>query len=992
MREREREGEEESEMVKGAAAALLVAPTVCGAGRCRVLREAWLDREKDVGTSEYIRIALDAVARGDSCAALEALHVQTCTAAATKVAADEVVARLQRDDSRGMRIEASTCAVALLLVAIEANVTGPDGSFTYDANETSDGGGDEATAAAAAKLAASGEELIGRAFGAVALASSISIFDMLHATAAMRLRNTDGGPTTSCNDNSDETMLTCWWYARATVLRQRLLGGRSAHLYALVRPLFRQSIAALENIVHKTSRDATDSHQRNFWRDALAACHIEAALCMDSFGYADDAGVHLRSASSALGLDVSLRGAMGTRTIYQTDEKAQLVLRILRTPGVCDEDDVSAELAEEDEEDKVVTTTTVAGSTTDVREENTSSSCSGNTDLREMLKDFDMAAEGVMEAPRFSGDSPPSIDALRGIEQVLVLAMAVHVRREQSGDDMQRWEMAPYVEAMLTQHRLVPLVRRLVLLLQARHEKLRPRTRERSIVHMQEAADAHAASSPSFARRVWLSFSVWFPTRLQMQKELGESLISMGLVGEGMRLFETMELWDSLISCYILLGKRPAGEALVKQRLQSSPDDPRLMNSLGDLTGDPSHYERAWEASGGRNVRSMRSLARHASRKKEWTLSRERWEKALRINPIHTQGWFELGYACMQLRDTNRALQAFTRCTQLDGSNAHAWNNIAALSIQSGRMDLAYSALNETVKHSNEDWHMWLNLAHASVKTRNFGSALRALNRVMDLTNGTKLDVEILEWMMDDLCALRGIAETHTDATAENGSMSDPSDISGNTDATLDAGAQLYASTDTEGGGGAADIDIEDLVRCLNEDESDDEDDANDDEKNMYPQSSTSEATTSRSLELVWQEKGKRGLQITMNGTKALLKRCMDSPVANGQDAARLWNVTSRYYTIAGEHDVARECLLKQLRAHAGSGWRDDEGLFHEYARASFALAASAKEQNTRRALAAARMHIRGFLKQATEDYGNSDMFRDLSAALEEVTEMESKL
>ena len=138
------------------------------------------------------------------------------------------------------------------------------------------------------------------------------------------------------------------------------------------------------------------------------------------------------------------------------------------------------------------------------------------------------------------------------------------------------------------------------------------------------------------------------------------------------------------------------------------------------------------------------------------------------------------------------------------------------------------------------------------------------------------------------------------------------------------------------------------------------------------------------------EEKRGRGLELTFNTMKAVLKRCVDSPLASGQSASQMWSVASRFYSIIGEDDVARECLLKQLRALAGTAWRDDARLFDEFALASLGLAASAKKQSTRRALAAARMHLRGVLKQAAEEYGDSDNFVRLSEALAEVTELES--
>ena len=60
----------------------------------------------------------------------------------------------------------------------------------------------------------------------------------------------------------------------------------------------------------------------------------------------------------------------------------------------------------------------------------------------------------------------------------------------------------------------------------------------------------------------------------------------------------------------------------------------------------------------------------------------EHWELALGINPLHSDGWFSLGYCHLKTGNGRRAVQSFTRCTQQQPDNGDAWNNIAALNIQ----------------------------------------------------------------------------------------------------------------------------------------------------------------------------------------------------------------------------------------------------------------------------------------------------------------------
>ena len=66
----------------------------------------------------------------------------------------------------------------------------------------------------------------------------------------------------------------------------------------------------------------------------------------------------------------------------------------------------------------------------------------------------------------------------------------------------------------------------------ARHERGRPRTRDRALLTLQRLADALSAPGPPRpGRRLRLAFAVAQPLGVTLKKELGEGLIASGLVG-----------------------------------------------------------------------------------------------------------------------------------------------------------------------------------------------------------------------------------------------------------------------------------------------------------------------------------------------------------------------------------------------------------------------------------------------------------------------------
>ncbi|KAL9681816.1 hypothetical protein QQ045_013604 [Rhodiola kirilowii] len=108
-------------------------------------------------------------------------------------------------------------------------------------------------------------------------------------------------------------------------------------------------------------------------------------------------------------------------------------------------------------------------------------------------------------------------------------------------------------------------------------------------------------------------------------REYGELLLRCGLIGEALKVFEDLELWDNLIYCYCLLEKKLVAVELINARLSVTPHDPRLWCSLGDVTNDDSCFEKALEVSNDKSTRAKRSLARSAYERGDYEESKVLW-------------------------------------------------------------------------------------------------------------------------------------------------------------------------------------------------------------------------------------------------------------------------------------------------------------------------------------------------------------------------------
>lgn len=142
--------------------------------------------------------------------------------------------------------------------------------------------------------------------------------------------------------------------------------------------------------------------------------------------------------------------------------------------------------------------------------------------------------------------------------------------------------------------------------------------------------------------------------------------MSIGVVRSAMEIFERLEHWEDVISCYQMLDEPKKAEQLIRRLLIETPKSAKLHCLLGDVTSDPEQYQKAWDLSGGRFSRAMRSLGAEHYRKQEWQASIDCYSKALLINPLFDNSWFIMGCAALQLELFDQAIIAFGRVTSID--------------------------------------------------------------------------------------------------------------------------------------------------------------------------------------------------------------------------------------------------------------------------------------------------------------------------------------
>ncbi|KAJ7539425.1 hypothetical protein O6H91_11G092300 [Diphasiastrum complanatum] len=485
--------------------------------------------------------------------------------------------------------------------------------------------------------------------------------------------------------------------------------------------------------------------------------------------------------------------------------------------------------------------------------------------------------------------------------------------------------MAPFIEAVDSQTRSHFIVKSWCHLLRVRWERSRHRTQERAYLMMENLVEEIQTGTTLLAQRLCYVFCVPFPTIAALLKEFAELKVSCGLVREALSLFEELELWDNLIDCYCLLGKKGTATHLIKERLEVQPEDPRLWCSLGDVTLDESCYVRAWEVSNHRFGRAQRSLARATYNRGDYTLSMEQWAAALALNPLHPDGWFALGSAALKAKEYDKALQAFTRSVQLDPDNAESWNNIAAINMHKQKSREAFVAFREALKFKRGSWQMWENFSQVAIDIGNYLQAATAIEKVLDLSRGKHVDLPSLTKLIEELEKRQGFLNQRKIHSSLGTSMNSVSAF----------------SRQKDDGKVNANLPEESVIPTIFEMSA-----SNVEEQNGTGSTDT-HAHELNGLDVDHSEEV--GLSIDIEGPKEdlikerellldIVGKLLGQVVEHGNADGEVWGLQARWYRIKGDLPMASQALLKQVRALQGSNWQHNLEHFKRFSSAAVHL------------------------------------------------------
>uniref|UniRef100_A0A3Q0KQ57 TPR_REGION domain-containing protein n=1 Tax=Schistosoma mansoni TaxID=6183 RepID=A0A3Q0KQ57_SCHMA len=275
------------------------------------------------------------------------------------------------------------------------------------------------------------------------------------------------------------------------------------------------------------------------------------------------------------------------------------------------------------------------------------------------------------------------------------------------------------------------------------------RRTERALSQLEELSCQFKRTSPSFSER---SPSTFFLSRMPsiwtLQVEQGRLLMKIGCYKSALDIFLLWDKWSEIIECYIHLNKREKAEEVIRSRLNSGDESAELYCSLGDVTNDRQHYLKAWDVSGCKSARAIRSLAvTYMYTDKDYQKAIECFEKSLEINTLQVNVWFTFGCCCLQAKEFVKAENAFRSCVRLDPDNFEAWNNCATAVLIQGKKNIALKLMKEACKYSYENWRIWENILLISADVKAFHETIYAYHRLLDL-QGKYANPQVLSVMV----------------------------------------------------------------------------------------------------------------------------------------------------------------------------------------------------------------------------------------------------
>jgi tetratricopeptide (TPR) repeat protein len=508
-----------------------------------------------------------------------------------------------------------------------------------------------------------------------------------------------------------------WAKLRAKFMHQRLLSEVSATLQDIIYEDL--SIVADDLEAAKNSGDFDEQAEGEFL--------LERSTIYIHHGLDSHAKDDIESATKNRGFKFALTGLLGKRTKFQQKETSQLVVlaKSSETPS-SDKKDAEKEAPAAPTGPQDETSGATAPDKLDLNDDTLLESISF-TKKSDIPTDIQALSDISQELQDLDPSDQPKLQPL---DSSILLSIASSIKNTSPEDGLTREETIPYATRVLEGGSSNWQVYTQALLVRSRIEGYRSRTIERGLLQLQALVDqviadtangeqategqegeaaantflpkAKESESAPVTERLQYIFQLASPTRWDLEAELASRWVSLGGLRSALDIYQRLEMWAEAALCWAATEREDKARSIVRRELfhvtegasedEPSEDEqwlgpardpapleaPRLYCILGDIDASPDMWEKAWQVSNNRYARAQRSLGRHYIAANDYIKGALAYSKALTVDKLNQPAWFAFGCTLLELAQFDRAVEAFTRCVQLDDTDAESWSNLGA--------------------------------------------------------------------------------------------------------------------------------------------------------------------------------------------------------------------------------------------------------------------------------------------------------------------------
>ncbi|KAL9580831.1 MAG: hypothetical protein Q9212_004258 [Teloschistes hypoglaucus] len=628
--------------------------------------------------------------------------------------------------------------------------------------------------------------------------------------------------------------------------------------------LLSENVSSLQDSIYQDLEELGESLARDDRR--TRACHlVQRATIHTQHGFDQKARDDLRRATSETGFEFQLTGRLGKRTKFQEKDLSQLVVLAKSVEVTNGQKSTSAP---EETYGSVAnfasgTDKTSKPEALDLNDDTLLETIAFSTSNQDAAS---LDEDGVPSS--LASLDPSDQPTLQAIDSIILLSYASSITNTSPADGLTREETLPYATRVLQGSSTNWQVYTQALLLRSRIEGYKSRTVERGVLQLQALVDQvivettpKTSNNPSIevtndsgtssflprpkssesapaSERLQYIHQLASPTRWELEAELASRWISLGGIRTALEIYERLQMWAEVALCWAANDREDKAKSIVRWRLyraatvdETQPEDkpligneetsiesltverdilptdaPRLFCILGDLEGNPSMYDRAWEVSNSRYARAQRSLGKYYFNKGDIRQSEEAYARSLKVNALNQNTWFSLGCIRLQLEDWPGAVDAFSRAIQIEDSDAETWSNLAAALLQlpsnstvhgahvnqpvqshvfhdhetssvkedsQKHIHSAFTALKRAVALKRDSHRIWSNLLNVAVKLSPppYTDIIIAQTRLIDLLAKSKgeqsIDIEVMEGLVAHFIAITpGSGDTRSERDA----------------------------------------------------------------------------------------------------------------------------------------------------------------------------------------------------------------------------------